>query len=155
MTPPAISIVQSPAQPAAVIHVVVPRENLEEAMGPAVAEVIAAVTAQGIGPVGPLFSFHREIRPDVFDFDVGVPVSAPVHPVGRVTAGELPAATVARTIHTGPYDGLKKAWPALLAALAAAGHSYAPTCWERYLTDPNTHPDPSTWQTELNRPILR
>ena len=148
-----ITIAESPAQTAAVIHIVTARDRIEEVLGPAIAEVIGAVTAQGIGPVDPVFTYHREIRRDVFDLDVGVPVSAPVQPVGRVTAGELPAATVARTVYTGPYVGLGAAWGEFTAAVGAAGHEPAKNCWERYLAGPESNPDPATWQTELNRPV--
>jgi len=40
------------------------------------------------------------------DFEIGVPVTAPVSAVGRVRAGQLPAATAARTVYrTGPESG--------------------------------------------------
>lgn len=48
--------------------------------------------------------------PDTFDFEVGVPVAAPVAAAGRVKPGELPAATVARTVYHGDYSGLGEAW---------------------------------------------
>jgi hypothetical protein len=37
------------------------------------------------------------MSPDIFDFELGVKVSTPVKPTGRVKPGELPAAKVART----------------------------------------------------------
>ena len=42
--------------PAAVIHITVPRDQIQEVMGPAIHEVIEAVTSQGVGPKGPLES---------------------------------------------------------------------------------------------------
>ena len=70
-------------------------------MGPAIAEVMAAVVAQGLAPAGPVFSHHLRMDPDTFDFEVGVPVKAPVSATGRVNASQLPAATVARTVYHG------------------------------------------------------
>ena len=45
-----------------------------------------------------------------FDFEICVPVSAPVVPVGRVKPGTFPAVKVARTIYCGAYERLGEAW---------------------------------------------
>jgi effector-binding domain-containing protein len=45
-----------------------------------------------------------------FDFEVGVKVAVPVKATGRLRSSELPAAMVARTIYSGPYEGLPSAW---------------------------------------------
>jgi effector-binding domain-containing protein len=77
----------------------------------------------------------------------------PVETAGRVTPGQLPAASVARTVHHGPCEGLAAAWPELDAWVAAQGRRPAPDLWEVYLTDPQSNPAPATWRTELNRPL--
>ena len=114
---------------------------------------MAAVAAQGITPDGPLFAHHLRMAPDVFDFEVGVPVSAPVAAVGRVQAGLLPAGAVARTTYHGPYEGLGPAWGEFDAWIAAEGRTPAPDLWERYVAGPESDPDPASWRTELNRPL--
>lgn len=38
--------------------------------------------------------------------------------------------------------------------IAADGHTPAPDFWESYVTGPESNPDPATWRTELNRPLL-
>lgn len=146
-------IVQTTAQPTAVIRLTIPREQIQSAMGPAIGEVIAAVQAQGIGPAGPVYSLHFRMDPGVFDFEVGVPVSGAVKPVGRVKAGELPAAKVIRTIYHGGYEGLGPAWCDFEGAIPAGGHATGPSFWERYVAGPETGPDPAKWETELNRPL--
>src|SRR5512140_3240321 len=103
-------IVQTERVTAAVIHVTAPRAEIQHFMGPAIAEVMAAVTAQLIGPVGPVFAHHLRMDAHTFDFELGVPVSAPVHSVGRVHAGALPATRAARTEYHGGYEGLGAAW---------------------------------------------
>lgn len=45
------------------------------------------------------------MHPDVFDFEIGVPVPAPIKAAGRVNSGRLPAAKVARTVFHGAYEG--------------------------------------------------
>jgi hypothetical protein len=64
------------------------------------------VSAQGIGLAGPWFTHHFKMDPEIFDFEICVPVTAPVDAVGRVLAGELSAVKVARTVYHGPYEGL-------------------------------------------------
>jgi effector-binding domain-containing protein len=148
-------IVQTSAQLVAVIRLTVPREEIRNVMGPAIGEVLAAVGAQGVGPAGPVFSHHFRMDPAVFDFEVGVPVTSPVSAEGRVTAGVLPAATVARTVYRGAYEGLGSAWGELDAWVTRENLSAAPDLWECYVAGPESGPDPSTWRTELNRPLVR
>ena len=71
---------------AAAIHVTIPRSEIRSVMGPGLTEIMSAVTAQGIGPAGPWFTHHFAMNPSTFDFEICVPVSAPVRPVGRVVS---------------------------------------------------------------------
>lgn len=148
-------IVQTERQPTAVIWLTVPRAEIQSVMGPAIAEVMAALAAQGVPAAGSVFSHHLRMDPDIFDFEVGVPITAPVAAAGRVRAGELPAATVARTVHHGDYEGLGSAWGEFGEWIAAEGHVPAQDLWECYVTGPESGPDPDTWRTELNRPLMR
>jgi len=142
------------AQPAAVIHITVPRDQIQEVMGPAIHEVIAAVTSQGIGPIGPVFAHHFGMTPGIFNFEVGVPVSGAVQPIGRVKAGEIPGTTIVRTVYTGPYEGLGAAWGDFQDLIEAQGHTLGPNLWERYLSGPESSDDSSKFRTELNQTIL-
>jgi effector-binding domain-containing protein len=146
-------IAQSTAQKTAVIHLTIPREEIQTAMGPAIGEVMAAVAAQGINPSGPLFSYHLRMDPATFNFEVGVPVPSPVTATGRVKMSELPAGRVARTVYLGGYEGLGAAWGEFDAWLEAEGHKASGGLWEFYVAGPESSPDSSTWRTELNRPI--
>ena len=146
-------ITQTAAQLTAIIHLTVPREEIRNVMGPGIGEVMAAVAAQGIAPAGPWFTHHLRMDPDTFDFEVGVPVTAPVVAVGRVKAGQWPAMKVARTVYHGEYEGLGAAWGEFMAWIAAQGLTPGPDLWECYAAGPESSPDPSTWRTELNRPL--
>jgi len=148
-------IVQTQAQPTAVIRLTVLRTEIQAVMGPAIAEVMGAIAAQGMAPAGPVFSHHFRMDPDTFDFEVGVPVSGPVLETGRVTTSQLPAATVARAVYRGSYEGLGAAWGQLMQWLASERHEPAANLWECYVTGPESDPDPATWRTELNRPLTR
>jgi effector-binding domain-containing protein len=147
-------ITETAPQLTAFIHVTVPRGEIAQAMDPAIQELFSAITAQGVHPVGPLLSHHLKMDPEVFDFDLSVPVSKPVAPAGRVQPGELPAARVARTLYQGGYDGLGAAWGELHEWIAANGLSPASDLWESYISGPESSPDPANWRTELNRPLI-
>ena len=147
------TVADSPEQATARISLVIPRDEIQTAMGPAIREVYAALRAQGIAPAGPWLTHHRRRPTDTFDFDACVPVSKPVETAGRVKPGTLPAARVARTVYLGGYDGLAAAWGELCGWIEAHGHTPREDLWERYLVGPETTDDPADWKTELNRPL--
>ena len=147
-------IVQSDAQHTATIHLTIPRDQIQQVMGPAIGEVMAAVTAQGIAITGPVFSHHFKMEPATFDFEVGVPVAKPISAAGRVQPSGLPATTVARTVYRGGYEGLGNAWGEFMTWIAAQGHNAAADLWECYIAGPESGADSTLWCTEFNRPLL-
>lgn len=147
-------IIQTTAQLTAIIHLIVPCDEIRNVMDPGIGELMATLAAQGIAPAGPWFTHHRRRPTDTFDFEISVPVSAPVTAAGRVQPGEWPAMRVARTTYHGPYEGLGEAWGEFLDWIEAHGHAQAGDLWECYLAGPESSPDPSTWRTQLNRPLL-
>lgn len=147
-------IINTQARQAAVIRLTLPRAEIQAAMGPAIGEVMQTIAAQGLSPVGPLFSHHFRMDPAVFDFEVGIAVSSPVTPAGRVVRGELPAARVARTLYRGPYEGLGEAWSEFEKWITANDHEAAPNLWECYISGPESGQPPTAWETQLNRPLI-
>jgi effector-binding domain-containing protein len=148
------TIVKTAARRAAIVHLTIPKAAIGKEMGPGIAEVRAALAAQNIAAAGPWFTRHYKMDPEVWDFDIGVPVAEAIKPAGRVKNGELPAATVARTVYHGGYEGLGEAWPKLDAWISGQGRKPAGSLWETYLSDPSTNPDPSSYETELSRPLV-
>ena len=142
------------AQQIVFIRLTIPREEMRNAMGPALGEIHAALAAQTISPAGPWFTHHLRMDPAVFDFEVCVPVSALVSPTGRVEAGEKPPLSVVRTIYTGPCEQLGAAWGEFDAWIAANGHAVRGDLYETYAAGPESGPDPASWRTELSRPLL-
>ncbi|QJR16761.1 GyrI-like domain-containing protein [Usitatibacter palustris] len=138
-------IVRIAEQLTAVIPFAIPRADIAKVMGPGIGELMEVVKAQGIGPTGPWFSHHHQMDPHIFDFEIGVPVSAAVKPRGRVKESRLPGGRVARAMYTGGYEGLGAAWGAFEKWLVTNGHAPARNLWECYVTDD---------VTELNRPVL-
>lgn len=146
--------IQFAGQRTAVIRLQIPRYKIREVMGPGIAELMATAKAQGLAPTGPVFSHHFRMHPDTFDFEIGIPVSAPITPSGRVEPSELKPATVARTVYCGPYEGLGNAWGEFVAWIKAEGHTPAPNLWECYLKGSEASSNPNDWATELNRPLV-
>lgn len=147
------TLVHTSAQRTACIPLVVPRTQIQQVMGPGIREIFAALTAQGLAPTGAWFTHHRRRPTETFDVAICVPIATAVKPVGRVQQGELRAARVARTIHTGSYDGLGAAWGELHAWIAAQGLTPQTGLWETYLRGPESGNDPAAWRTELSQPL--
>jgi effector-binding domain-containing protein len=147
-------ITQTAAQQTAIIHLTVPRSEIQSVMGPGLGELKAAIAAQGIDATGPWFTHHLKMDPATFDFEICLPVSAPVAPAGRVRPSEWPAMKVARTVYQGKFEGLGNAWSEFGEWIAANGHKPAADLYERYLSGPESDPDPATWRTELSRPLI-
>ena len=146
-------ITQTAAQLTAVIHLTIPREEIRNVMGPGIAELMAAIAAQGIAPAGPWFTHHLRMDPDIWDFEIGVPVSTPVVAAGRVKPSQWPAMKVARTVYHRDYEGLADAWPEFLDWIAANGHTPASDFYECYLAGPESSPDPANWRTEFTKQL--
>ena len=147
------TIVKTAPQHTAAIRLCVPWNQMRAVMGPGIAEVTAAVAAQGAAVTGPWFNRHFRRPTDTFDFEICLPVAAPVKPTGRVRPSELPAASVARTIYHGNYDGLGAAWGEFAHWIAANGHKAGAEFWEVYVAGPESSANPADWRTELNWPL--
>jgi effector-binding domain-containing protein len=146
-------IIQTSVQEAAVIRLTIPRSEMMKQFGPAVGELMAALAAQGVKPVGAVFAHHVKMSADTFDFELGVKIAAPVKATGRVQPGQLRAAKVVRAVYSGPYEGLPSAWGEFNKWMKANGHEQAEDLWELYSVGPQLTPDPASWRTELNRPL--
>ena len=147
-------VTQTARQLTAIIHLTIPRDEIQEVMGPGLAEVRAVIAEQGIVATGPWFTHHLRMDPDIFDFEICVPVGSTVVATGRVTPGEWPAMKVARTVYRGPFEGLGDAWGEFDDWIEANGLTPGEDLWERYVKGPESGPDPDQWCTELNRPLV-
>lgn len=140
-------------QTTAVIRLNIPCEECPEHFGPAVAELFAELARQGISPAGPMFDHHFTPPVSHFDFEIGIPTSAPVSPNGRVVASERPAFRAARAVLIGEYEQLPDAWPEFMKWFAQQGLQPAADLWQIFVSGPESDPDPATYRTELIRGI--
>jgi uncharacterized protein YndB with AHSA1/START domain/effector-binding domain-containing protein len=147
------AVLRTSAQRVALLHLTVPRAEIMKVMGPGLQELKDAVASQGVAVTGPWFTHHLRMDPKVFDFEIGVPVSAAVSPAGRMRPGVWPEARMARTVHRGGYEKLGEAWGDFEKWMKAHGHAPEPDLWERYVEGPEAGPDPGAFRTELSRPL--
>jgi len=147
-------IIQTAARPTAIIHATVSWQEMPATMGPGIAELLAAIHAQGIAPAGEIFTHHLRRPTDTFDFEISVPVATPIIPAGRVQPGEWPALKMARTVYHGPYEGLADAWPEFMDWIKANGHQTTDELWESYTVGPHSNPNPAAWRTELSMTLI-
>ncbi len=117
------------------------------------AELTAALKAQGVAPTGPWFTHHLRRPTATFDYRICFPVNEDVRPEGRVEMGSLPPATVVRSVYSGDYTGLPAAWGEFIVWIEANKLETREDLWERYLVGSESSARPEEWRTELNRPL--
>lgn len=147
-------IVKTEAAITAVIHLVVPRIEMQKVFGPAVHDLMVALAKQRLKPASRIFAHHlRRPTAESFDFEVGVVVAHAPETDGRVHASMLHAGEVARTLYRGPYEGLPAGWGELRSWLEASGRKMGDQLLEVYRKGPADSADPTTWETQLNQTL--
>ena len=148
------TITQASAQPTAVVHLTIPKDAIQREMGPAREEVMRTLAEQGATPSGPWFSRHFRMDPAVWDFEVGVPVAAPIAATGRVVelARCPPAAWRARTTAVATRDSVPDGASSTPGS-ATRDCGTEGSLWESYAAGPESGAEPAGWRTELSRPL--
>jgi effector-binding domain-containing protein len=123
-------------------------------LGGAFRELFGRLQLLGVTPAGDPFVIYHEFGPDGVDAEVCVPVAGHVSASGTVKARRLPARTVARTIHVGPYENLGAAYAALTNWIGNKGFESAGPIRERYLNGPTDQVSPAEYRTEIEIPIV-
>ncbi|HLO34899.1 MAG TPA: GyrI-like domain-containing protein [Candidatus Deferrimicrobium sp.] len=140
-------------QPILSIRRLLPRTELPAFIRTSLMELAARSRLIGAAMTGPPMVLYHASGPSEVDAEVCVPVVEGVAASGAISARVLPARTVARLVHVGPYDGLPSAHAAVASWIAE--HDLArvgPNC-ERYLTDPGAVASPLSYRTEVEIPI--
>jgi effector-binding domain-containing protein len=87
------------------------------------------------------------------DIEVAAPVAVAFEDTADVRGEELPATTVAWTVHRGPFDEVGPAYHTVAGWIQEHGHEVAGPPREVYLTDPDETPDEADYLTEVQFPI--
>ncbi len=130
------------------------RGDLPGFLAAAFPELFERLRVLGVSPVGAPFVIYHEFGVDGIDAEVCLPVPHTVAAEGRVQSRSLPAMTVARTLHVGPYEDLGAAYGAVSAWVARHGFEGAGPIQERYLNGPGDGVAPGGYRTEIEMPII-
>lgn len=152
--PALIETVDLPDEPIVAIREHHAAVEIPAFLASAFADLFGRLGLLGVHPAGPPFVIYHSFGPDI-DAEVCVPVGRPVEASGgRVESRTLPAATVARTLHVGPYDQIGPAHLAVTDWLA--DHDLRPVgpVRERYLVGPGDAVAPRDYRTEVEVPVL-
>jgi len=141
-------------QLAAVIHLTIPRSQIQSVMGSWPFRDYGSGENPRDWPCGFVVHAACQNGPATFDFEICVPVTAPVTPVGRLKPGAFPVVTMASTSYHGGYEGLGAAWGEFKAWVATNGHTTGPDIYECYAVGPEWSPNPADWRTELRQPLV-
>jgi effector-binding domain-containing protein len=107
---------------------------------------IAQTGAQMAG--APLCIYHDFSESNVV-LELGMPLASDVEASGDMVMDTIPAGTAAYLKYTGPYTGLQAAWMQMREHVGSLEKQPKGPCWEVYVTDPRTEPDPSKYITEI------
>lgn len=128
-------------------------------MGEAFEKLHAWVDEHGfipaVPPVGVYLNRPKEVTEDELRWEVQVPVAGFAEPTEPNDQGcgfkQLDEATVATTIHKGPYDQVKATYSALAHWIQENGYEIVGPPEEAYLSKPETEPDELL--TEVRFPV--
>jgi effector-binding domain-containing protein len=127
----AIEIVDAVSRPIAVARGRVALGRVGEAFMPLMDRVWAVVRALGVEPIGHNVAIYR-LRDNGLDLEIGVQVAGPFEAVDGVEPSQTPSGPCARTLHTGPYSGIRQATDAVIAWGRETGRSFTGVSWEVY-----------------------
>jgi len=117
-------------------------------------ELFGRIGLLGIRPAGHPFVIYHAFGPSEIDAEVCVPITEAASATGRIQSRELPAMTVARTLHVGPYEELGAAYRALTEWIDRNRLEAAGPVQERYLNGPGDRVPPAEYRTEVEIPIV-
>ena len=134
------------------------RERVERGALPAVitrslAELRRHLRLLGVGAVAGPFVIYHSFGPNEIDAEVCVPVAGDVLAFGRIATRLLPRATVARTVHIGPYEELGAAYAELIRWIGPRGFEAAGPVRERYVEGPSGKTRPAGYRTVIDLPV--
>jgi effector-binding domain-containing protein/DNA-binding transcriptional MerR regulator len=151
-----VTLKEAPAQTVLAIATPVDMTAVGPVFAAAFGEICGFAEARGTGCAGPPFTIYSEFDEEdhTATLQICVPVArAPEAPLtGRLRLLDLPACTLARTVHRGPYREVRPAYAALYGWMEERGHAPAGPPRETYLNEPGEVAE-SDLLTEVAWPI--
>jgi effector-binding domain-containing protein len=148
-----ITTLETPEQRVLAIRSRVPQQDMPTVIGSAFAEIYGYLADLEVEPAGEPAVLYHSFGPE-FDTEIVVPVAREIPVTGRLVADVLPAATVAQTIHVGPYEKLGEAYEALRKWMEHQGFAPAGPVREHYETGVADGLPPEQYRTRIEMPIV-
>ncbi len=148
-----VSTHEVPDQPILSVRQRLPMADLPGFIGQSYQEMYRHLGELGVEPSGAPLVIYHAFGPGDVDAEVSVPVAYPVEASGRMTSRVLPAGTVARTLHQGPYNELGAAYTELTEWVGDHGFEAVGPASERYLNEPGPDVLPTGYLTEIDIPV--
>jgi effector-binding domain-containing protein len=153
VVPYEVRVKDVPAQHVAAIR----RTTTLETIGPDIADSFTRIrrALEGATMTGSSFVVFNDVIDEEGggDIEVAAPVAVAFEDTADVRGEELPATTVAWTVHRGPFDEVGPAYHTVAGWIQEHGHEVAGPPREVYLTDPDETPDEADYLTEVQFPI--
>jgi len=131
-----------------------PQDDVPGFLKAAFPELLGRLHLLGVAPSGPPLVIYHEFGSQGIDAEASIPIGEPIDPAGTVDCRVLPAMTVARTVHVGPYEKLGEAYAALSDWIRRHGFEIAGPVQERYLNGPGDRVASTEYRTEIEMPIV-
>lgn len=149
-----IEIATVEPQPIAATTVTTNLRQVGQDIGTGFGTLMAGMGRAGVTPAGmPLIIYHTVIdEENDGDIELCVPVGAGFDGDATVYSRELEGATMATTIHHGPYEEISAAYHTLTGWIVEHGHEIVGPPRETYLNDPQQVP-PAELLTKVEFPI--
>ena len=148
-----ISMHELPVQRILSIRETVARGDVPAFITSSFADLRSHLRLLGVRAVAGPFVIYHVFGPTEVDAEACVPVAGDVVAVGRITTRLLPATTVARTVHIGPYEELGSAYAALITWVGRHGLDAIGPVRERYIDGPGSDALPADYRTVVDLPI--
>jgi effector-binding domain-containing protein len=121
-------------------------------------DIVKRIAPTGKWPTGAAFAiyYNQPFTPDDVDVEIGVPVASDVevHDANaQIDSRDLPGATVASTIHEGPYAGIHAAYRDIYEWIELHGRKAAGPPREIYVVGPAQTDRATEYVTEIDVPL--
>jgi effector-binding domain-containing protein len=131
-----------------------PLDDLPAFIKAAFPDLLGRLRLLGVSTSGLPFVIYHEFGADGIDAEASVPIDQLVTSAGKIESRTLPAMTVARTVHVGPYERLGDAYAALSDWVRVHGYEASGPVQERYLNGPGDGVVSGPYRTEIEMPIV-
>jgi len=135
---PKIEIKYSSAQPMYSIKDSSDLQGISSKLGTLFGEIVAHIEKSGATVTGQPFSIWHKWDPEGLSvLEAGIPVAETGEGSGRVTAGKIPAGSIATASHFGKYEESERIYNAIKDYVRDdISYTVAGAPWEVYVTDP-------------------